>query len=256
MRTTCKPTFLTYQKPLLCCMVQGNTASEDIDIISAALYDGAEAFGIQLECLELNQREPETLKSIFNACDNRPIYVTSYRGSRSEGFADEQCAELLLAAADAGATLCDVVGDFFCKGTNDMTWDPVAVEKQKALIEMLHVKGCEVLMSSHMKERLNPAEVMRYALTQQERGADVVKIVNICDTEERLLEDLQNIVELKNTLKSRFLYLGGGAYSKLLRQFGASLGVCMYLCAPFYSPKTTRAQPLLRNMKAIRDNLG
>ena len=43
-----KPTFLTYQKPLLCAMVQDSTPAEMICTIMNSQYDGAEAFGIQL----------------------------------------------------------------------------------------------------------------------------------------------------------------------------------------------------------------
>ena len=42
----------------------------------------------------------------------KPIYVTSYRFDKSEGFSDDECAELLLLTLDSGATLCDVMGGY------------------------------------------------------------------------------------------------------------------------------------------------
>ena len=42
------PTFLTYDKPLLTAMVQEKTADDAICVIMDSLYDGADAFGIQL----------------------------------------------------------------------------------------------------------------------------------------------------------------------------------------------------------------
>ena len=52
-----------------------------------------------------------------------------------------------------------------------------------------------------------------------------------------------------------FLYLVNGAESRLIRQFGARLGVCMYLCVQNYVSVSSKEQPLLRSMKIARDAL-
>ena len=61
-----KKTFLEYQRPLLCAMVQDETPVDCICTIVDSLYDGAEAFGIQLCNLLPEYRNEESLKKIFS----------------------------------------------------------------------------------------------------------------------------------------------------------------------------------------------
>ena len=42
-----KPTFLTYDKPLLTCMVQADNPERIRELITLARPEGAEAFGMQ-----------------------------------------------------------------------------------------------------------------------------------------------------------------------------------------------------------------
>ena len=57
-----KPSFLNNAQPLLCVMVQEDNPDSAIDLITNALYNGAEAFGIQLECIKREYRTEENLK--------------------------------------------------------------------------------------------------------------------------------------------------------------------------------------------------
>ena len=251
-----KPTFLTYTKPLLTAMVQAATPDEAISIIAGALYDGAEAFGIQLENLKREYRDEATLRGIFEACQGRPIYITSYRNSESTGYTDEECVEYLLMGLRAGATLCDVMGDFFHPEPHELTYDPAAVRRQAEVIARIHEMGGEVLMSSHLHAFFTCEETLAVARSQVERGADVVKIVGFAQDEEEMMADLNTIHALKRELNVPFLYLANGAHSRLIRQMGASLGVCMYLCVPEYRPINSKEQPRLRETKLLRDCLG
>ncbi len=248
-----KPTFLTYQKPLLCAMIQATTAEEAICQIVNASYDGAEAFGVQLECLRREDRTLETLKKIFSYCENKPIYMTSYRYSNSTGYTDDDCAQLLLLGLEAGGTLCDIMGDMFCKAQYELTYDQEAVRKQKELAAKIHAMGGEVLFSSHVGTFLSEEEIMKIAFAQQDRGADVVKIVTHAQTHEQLMTDINICDRLNRELKSKFLFLANGPHCKLLRQMGAALGCCMYLTVQHYMPVSSKEQPQLRATKALRD---
>ena len=249
-----KPTFLTYQKPLLCAMVQDSTPSDMICTIMNSQYDGAEAFGIQLENLLPEYRTLEQLKKIFSYCRNKPIYLTSYRSHSNKGLTDDERVELLLLGLEAGGTLCDVEGDLYHKEPNELTLDPEAVAKQEALIKKIHDMGGEVLISTHIHDFFDEEKTLKIALEQKRRGADVVKIVNFARTEEELMANLNTIYRLKKELDGTpFLYLANGAECRLLRQMGARLGVCMYLCVQRYRPVTAKPQPILRAAKAIRD---
>ena len=248
-----KPTFLTYSKPLLCAMIQARTPEDAICQIVNASYDGAEAFGIQLEVLEREYRTLDTLKKIFKYCANKPIYLTSYRYSQSTGYTDDECAELLLLGLEAGGTLCDIMGDLFCKAEYELTYDGEAVRKQKELAAKIHALGGEVLFSSHQKQFIDEEKVMEIARAQRERGADVVKIVNHSYDREMLMKNLNICNRLKQELDCEFLYLANGDDCKLLRQMGAALGCCMYLCIQHYLPISSKEQPQLRATKALRD---
>ena len=244
------------KKPLLMSMVQEETLDGALDSIATGLYDGAEAFGIQLEDLLPEYRTPEHLKKIFAACMGKPIYITSYRVRHSAGYTDEQCLDLLLLGAEAGADLCDIMGDTFDHQPYELTFHEDAIAKQKEYIDRIHAMGKQVLISSHTHTHLPMDEVVRYARAQKERGADVVKIVNLANGRDELQESVNTIFRLQKELEGApFLFLTSGEGSSVIRQTGPLYGVCMYLCAPFYKKGYTRQQPLLRSMKQIRDNL-
>lgn len=249
-----KPTFLTYDKPLLTVIVQTPSLEAASDRIRKSLDSGAEAFGLQVEALDSRYHNEKHIKQLFRQMQGKPIYVTNYRNRFNAEKTDEELAEGLLDLADWGATLCDVMGDMFCRHAQELTEDAEAVCKQMALIDQLHAKGAEVLMSSHIM-KFTPAErVLEIALEQQRRGADIVKIVTGAGTAEQELENLRITRLLKENLKVPFLFLSGGE-CKLHRRIGPSLGCCMYLCVYEHDEYTTATQPLLSKVKAIRDNM-
>lgn len=250
-----KKTFLKYDKPPLTVMVQVETPDEAVEIITEALYDGAEAFGIQLCCLKKEYRNEDDIKKIFSACRNKPIYITSYLYGYSKGNSYEESTELLLLGLKCGATLCDVMGDLYHAEPHELTFDPEAVKKQRELIDKIHSLGGEVLISSHLHTFFEEEEIIRYAKEQIARGADIVKIVSFAEDEEQLLADLKICAHLKNKIDRPYLFLANGRSSGLLRQIGANLGNCMYLCQQRYTPLSAKEQPLLRAVKQVRDNI-
>ena len=135
-----------------------------------------------------------------------------------------------------------------------MTYDKAAVEKQRALIDKLHSKGAKVLMSSHIFKFTPKEQVLKIALEHQSRGADICKIVVGADDMEQQLENLKIMYHLRNKIDTPFLFLSGGE-CRILRRIGGELGCCMYLCVYEHDAFATPLQPLLRNMKPIRDNM-
>lgn len=250
-----KASFLNNPKPLLCVMVQEATPDGAIEVISNALYEGAEAFGIQLECLDRAFRSEEDLKKIFSACKGLPIYVTSYRNYYNTGMTDEECMEFLLFAGKCGATLLDVMGDTFDPCYDELTFDDEAINKQKELIRKIHDLGCEVLISTHFKEYRDRETVMKFAKAQQERGTDVVKIINISNNEKELLEHINICADLKREIDCEYLYMASGEDCRLLRQICGRLGTLMYLSVNEYRGIYSKEQTILRSQKLIRDNM-
>ena len=248
-----KPTFLTYEKPLLTCMVQADNPDRIKELISLSLPEGAEAFGMQLCRLKEEYRTKGTYKELFSFASPYPVYVTNYRRhGANKDKDDETLASELLEIAECGATLCDVMGDYFDHCDEELTMNENAVEKQIKLIDELHARGTEVLMSSHVLKFIPAQRVLEIALEHQRRGADICKIVTGASNMAEQIENLRIVNLLKESLKIPFLFLSSGE-SRILRCIGGSLGNCMTLCVHEYDELATKAQPLLSDVKAIRD---
>lgn len=247
-------TFLDGAKPLVA-MIQCPTAEACIRKIGLSAADGAEAFGVQLCVLNREERTDEKLRAIFDACGDKPAYVTSYRYHQNLGLTDEECAALLLKALDAGATLCDIPGDLFAQNDFQMTGERGAVRKQRELIDTIHRNGGEALISTHDFRDLSGDEIFRIASMQNEHGADVLKIVVRSADEKRLPEYIAAITRVNEELQKPFLLLDGGACANVLRKVGPFFGTCMYLCVQSHGELDTSAQPVLKALKQIRDHM-
>ena len=247
-----KATFLKYEKPLLCAMVQEETPEDAIKKIQDSLADGADALGVQLEKLERQYHTKEHLSQIFKACEGKPIYVTAYRHN---GLQDDECAALLLWAVDSGATLCDVMGDLFARDYYyEITRNEEAIQKQKDLIDEIHKRGGEVLMSSHAQGNLTYGECMMIAKTHIERNADIIKIVDRTKEKSRIPELIKAVQDICAMTDKKLLLLASGE-GRVMRYIGPNFGVCMYLCVAYHSERDTVEQPVLKELKQVRDNI-
>lgn len=250
-----KKTFLSPEKPLLTAMILCPTPEECIAKIRRSMAEGADAFGVQLCQLRREYRTRENLTAIFAACGDKPIYITAYRNGESKGMSDEECVSLLLLGLDCGATLCDVIGDLFAPCEQQMTYDAAVIERQKALIDEIHRRGGEVLMSVHDLRSLTADEVLTVAKAQAARGADIIKIVVKTDSTACLPDYVRVIGQILRETGKQLLLLDCGANVRFIRQLGPNLGVCMYLCVTEHGAFDNHDQPLLKDIKAVRDHL-
>ena len=233
-------------------MVQADNPDRIKELIDLARPEGAEAFGMQFCQLKVEYRNEKTYRELF-AYTDLPIYVTNYRNHFSNiGKSDDVLAAELVELAECGATLCDVMGDYFDACEGELTMNKDAIKKQIRLIDELHGRGAEVLMSSHVL-KFTPAErVLEIAREHERRGADICKIVTGAENTEQQIENLRIINLLKENLKIPFLFLAGGE-CRILRRIGGSLGCCMYLCVHEYDELATKSQPLLSDIRVIRE---
>lgn len=246
--------FFGHEKALLTVMVQADNPDRIKELIDKSVPEGAEAFGMQFEQMKTEYRTKKVYNDLFSYAKDNPVYVTNYRTEKNEGKSDEQLAEELLELADCGADLCDVMGDYFDRQPDELAVDKTAIEKQKELIRKIHDKGAKVLMSSHVLKYIPAERVLEIALEHETRGADICKIVTGADTMEQQIENLKIINMLKENLKIPFLFLCGGECG-ILRRIGGEIGCCMYLCVHEYDALATPQQPLLKNVKIIRDTI-
>ncbi len=249
-----KPTFLNHEQPLLTVMLQCETPEVAIGRIRNANCLGADAYGLQVESLKNEYHTPETYKRIFAEMKGRPVYVTNYRSRYNAGLSDDEIARGLVTLAENGATLCDVMGDMFCRHPEELTDNEAAVQKQLRLVDRLHEAGAEVLMSSHVLKYTPAERVLEIAFEQKKRGADIIKIVTGAENMEQQIENLRITDLLKQELGAPFLFLAGGECS-IHRRLGIKLGCCMALCVYEHDALSTPTQPLLSTMKTVRDML-
>ena len=247
-----KPTFVNAEKPLITVMLKKTTPDEVIDEIGIALQNGAEAFGLQAENFDRKYHKPEIFKDIFDAMDNKPLYITNYKLVNNIDLSYEELAEELISFAEMGATLCDVMGDYFHKEKYELTGDPEAINKQMKLINELHSKGAEVVMSSHINKYRSAESVLSVAQEHKRRGADISKIVTHAKDMKQQIANLRTTDLLKRELGIPFLFLSGGE-CRIHRRIGILLGSCMSLCVCEDNPENP--QPFISDQKNIRDNM-
>lgn len=248
-----KPTFLNQSRPLITCMIQATNPTDAISMIRNAAFDGCDAYGLQVCRLAPEYQTKETLRKIMKPMGAKPCYVTNYRHGYNAGKTDDELAAGLLFLQQCGGNLMDVMGDLFCPDPMELTMDEAAIEKQMQLIDTIHARGGEVLMSSHVLRFIPAEEVLRIAKEQERRGADIIKIVTGASTEEEELENLRITTLLRKELKKPFLFLSGGR-SKLHRTIGPMLGCCMWLTVQQHDALSTKGQPVCRAIRAIADN--
>ncbi len=250
-----KASFVNCEKPIITAMIKKmDTPELCIEEAERALAAGAEAFGFQADNFPRVHHTPEKLKRIFDSMQGRPIYVTNYKLNHNAELTYDEIAEELLLMADCGATLIDVMGDIYCKSDDELTFDPEAMRKQRELVDKIHAKGAEVLISSHIN-KFTPAErVLEIALEHKRRGADVAKIVVHSNTMSEQMENMRITALLKEKLGIPFLFLVGGDYCKLHRRMGVLVGNSISLCmceAPEGIEHPT--QPLISEQLKIRE---
>ena len=226
-----------------------------VNMVTPALFErfpNAEAFAAA---------EPDEVGEYIRTCG---LFRTKARDivmmcrdilARFEGKVPDTLEDLITLPGVGRKTANLIMGDVYGKTQDQLSFEPEVIEKQKALIDMIHEMGGKVLMSTHLSRFFEEDELMEYAHAQRARGADLVKIVTKADTPEQEAANLMITYRLKRELDCPFLFLSGGTYTRLIRQIGPALGCCMYLCVQRYHPVTAKAQPRLRSVKAIRDNM-
>jgi len=224
-----RPSFLRLQSPYLAAIIEGATPEATIASILKCEHDGAEAFAVSLASWERDRLTREELSRVFQ-CTGRPMMPLCYRSGHlaADKLDDEERAELLLLAVEAGAAACDIMGDMYDPAPRERTRDKEAIAAQKRLIDRIHAQGAEVLMSSHApSEFLTGEEVLEHLSDFVSRGADIAKIVVRADSDDEVIEAFRTTVLLKRELKAPFVHLCSGRYGRLQRYVAPSLGAAL-----------------------------
>lgn len=178
-----------------------------------------------------------------------------YRNDKWGDSDDDKRQELLLTAADAGASVIDVMGDLYDPSPMEITHNQAAIDKQKNLIDKIHAKGADVVISSHMPCARTTEQVLEHMRELESRGPDIVKIVTGANTEEELTEAFKTTMTLKRELKTPFIHLCNGKFSRPHRFLGPALGVSVLFAVDRYEERYGMTQPTITAMKAVLENL-
>jgi 3-dehydroquinate dehydratase len=251
---TMKPSFLDKPCPVITGIMAGQTPQELIAESKNAEFAGAGGMAVDLADLKPEFRDRESLRTIVDSV-HLPFMFFFYRADKWQKSSDADRQEVLLAAADAGASMIDVMGDLYDPSPLEITSDPGAIDKQKRLIDQIHAKGADVVISSHMSCARTTEQVLAHMRQLEARGPDVVKIVTTVDTADELAEAFRTTLVLKHELKKPFIHLCNGTFSRPHRFFGPTLGVSILFAVSRYEPRYGMGQPTILAMKAVLDNI-
>jgi hypothetical protein len=95
---------------------------------------------------------------------------------------------------------------------------------------------------------------MRIAKVHEERGADVIKIVNRIQNKDSIPVQIASIQKILQRTTTKLLFLVSGE-GQVIRYIGPNFGVCMYLCVTEHGERDTIEQPRISDLLPIRDHM-
>lgn len=240
--------------PMIVGVIRQRTPRAAIAEIKNGEVSGARGFDLHLDALDEEFRDEKSIRSIVESTD-RPILALNYKNGYDGPLTmtEEQRVETLMTAVEAGASAIDIQGYTFCpeaaegfldaeylpeslrslagKNPREVTFNPEVVDRQKRLIETVHEKGAEVLISMHFGVPLSTDELIalaRYA--HDEKGADIVKMVTPCANERELADVLSATLAMHEQLDFPFSYHGAGKAGKRSRMICPMFGSYLMFC--------------------------
>jgi len=258
--------------PALAGVIREKTELAAIAEIRNCLFDGADMIDLHLSCLE--RTDVESLQKVIRS-SRLPVLALNYNRTcewQNAGYEEPERVESLLRAVDAGAAGIDMQGytfhspsktDFcgedrysFTKGNpREIVTDPDIIARQCALIEQVHERGAEVLLSCHPGVVMDHTQVVELALFLEQRGPDIIKIVTPAKTEADLAESMRTMIALKQEVRTPVAYHANGAAGRFSRIMNPALGGQIAFCISRYTESSTMGQIDLRTARAAIDSL-
>ncbi len=262
----------TLPSPAFAGVVREKTALSAIAEMKNAIYSGADMIDLHLSTLE--DASQDTLKKII-LNSSVPVLALDYNASYSWehlGFSEEERIHHLLAAVEAGASAVDIQSYTFdarsrteYRGDNSLSFassypmevvtDKEIIAKQMELIDLIHEKGSEVLLSCHPKIKMSAEQVLELALFLEQRKPDIIKIVTVAETENDVMEGINATKLLKEKLHTKFAYHLSGKAGSLSRIMNPLFGSHIVFCVDHYNEGSTMEQLPLSMAKATYSSL-
>lgn len=266
-----RPSFAFSHSPMPVGVIRERNVKDAIAYIKNSEAIGAKGFDLHLDALDEEFRTAEEIKKIVDATDF-PILALTYNNGYFGplDMNEDERTSLLMTAAEAGCSAVDLQGYSFetraktefvdseyASGDleflkdlmpREVTLNPEIVKKQKAFIDEVHKKGAEVLMSMHFGKHLKADQLKALArLGHDVKGADIIKLVTPCTTEEELADVLYSTVILKRDLGFPFSYHASGKKGYITRSICPALGSHIAFCNATYTGVSNPEQLPLKN---------
>ena len=250
-----RKSFFHRQATAVTALFQGASLEELIARARTAEFQGADGIAVDLCRLPPEVRTVDNFRRLMQEI-RLPFMFLDYRNDLWFGKDDEARQVCLLAAAEAGAEVIDVMGDLYAPSLDELTRDPEAIARQNSLIGQIHDCGAKALISSH-QHTLPPrsaAQVLDTMRAQRARGADICKLVAAVNSEGDLLEAIKTTMLLNHEIDVPFIHLSNGPYSRIHRFLGLSLGTAITFAVTGYETEQPPTQPTIQAFKAIQEN--
>jgi 3-dehydroquinate dehydratase type I len=244
-------------KPQTVTIITDPTPDGCIATMRNAAYDGTDAYGFMLDFLDLQYHNKQDLQRMFAYAADKPILTMNYRNSNriDRGQTDQDMIDTQLLAIESGATMVDIIADYYDPSPRELSRKPKIIDQQRKLVDQIHSMGGEVLMSSHTWDFLTAEETLEHFHQLELRGGDMVKIAMCASSEDELLETIKATMLARRELKMPFLHVCMGQYGKIHRVISTMFGSALALCVQEYTSISHKEQPLLRSTKAVLENL-
>lgn len=258
--------------PAIAGVIRERTPMTAIAEIKNCIADGADMIDLHMSCLE--NYDVDTLKKII-ASSRLPVLALNYNSTMDWSplnLSEEERIETFLNAVEAGAAGIDMQGytfhapskKGFCgedkysftKGNpKEIVTDPEIISKQCALIEKVHSKGAEVLLSCHPGIPMTSTQVVELALFLEKRNPDIIKIVTSATNEDEMLESVKAMTLIKKEVKTPVSYHANGAFGRLSRILNPILGGQIAFCVDRFTASSTMEQLDLKTAKLVVENM-
>lgn len=249
--------------PAIAGVVRETSVRAAIAEIKNCIYDGATMIDLHMSCLA--NSDVDSLKKIVNS-SRLPILALNYNNTftmEKAGLTEEERIDSFLRAVEAGVAGIDMQGytfdppskSGFCgedkysftKGNpKEVVTDEKIISKQCDLIERVHAKGAEVLLSCHPGIPMKAEQVVDLALFLEQRNPDIIKIVTKASSEDDLAESIRTMLLLKKEIKTPIAYHANGSAGMLSRIINPLLGGQIAFCVDHYNAGSTMEQISLK----------
>lgn len=272
-----RKSFVNNPKPILAAVIRERTPRDAIAEIKNYALHGARGADLHLSCLDEEYRNVESIAQIVEQ-SSLPILGLNYNQNPDWSIietSEEERVALLMMAIDAGAAGIDMQGYTFDRFSHDafrdeflnldysfiknkpkeVVVDPKIIEKQCNLIEQIHFKGAEVLLSNHLLIPMKTDELVDLCLFLEKRNPDMIKIVTQSETDEDMLESFKSMLTIKKEIKTPVTLFCNGPTSPLTRIINPMLGGFMVFTSDGFNARSNFTQMDLTTMKQVLEGV-